>query len=348
MPGSGTPSKRVAWASTPTPAGGRSAGAPRKHTRVTHAPAPRAVRCWAAGFLLLAGAGLQVASVLVHHYGVAAGLFPFYLAGENLGSTTGSVLQQVIPAAPWLLAAVLVAWGRPATVQWGAGLAAGSVPLGAATVLMPLAQVWHYGEHVAGAGLWLSVGGAALAAVGAVVAWQELRHIWRTGRLAWPKTGDVAVGWAGLAAAAVCVGFIPGWLVYHITATQTGDLREALPAVFSTYNSWQVEGAGVIVMLVAIAATLLAVFWQGGRAAAAVLVGAATVLTGRVAGSVARVIEGITAKELNLPAAQVQRLEVHLGPWVWVEIGAIAAMLLLAAALALQPSPLDPAPPEVQ
>lgn len=341
MPGSGTPSKRVGWASTSTPAGGRSAGTPRKHARITHAPPPRALHCRVAGLLLAAGVALQVVSVLVH-YGGAAELFPFYLATANLGDTTGSVLQQVLPAGPWLFAALLVAWGRPSTLQFGAGVAAGSVPLGAATVLLPLGQVWHYGAHAAGTGFWLSLGGAALAVIGAIVAWSELGYVWRRGSLGWPDTGDVAVGWAALSAAAVCVGYIPGSLVYHITATQIGDVKQTLPALFSTYNSWQVEAAGVILLLVAVVTILLAVFWQGGRAAAGALLGAAVVLGGRVAGSLARAVEGITAKELGLTSTQVQRLEVKLSPWSWVEIGAVVAILLLAAALALRPSPLDP------
>jgi hypothetical protein len=337
--------KRLRWASTTplTAPLGRSSGTPRKHTRVVHAPPLRVARARLAGAVLLLGAGLEIAAIFPT-FGAAGQQFPLNTVfdGPALSSSLAALLQQTIPVAPWILAALLIARGQPPALRAGVGLAAGSVGLGAALTLFPLAQVVHSGMHLAGAGMWLALAGAAVGVVGVIMGLGELSHSWDLDAVVRPTSGRLL--FALLAGAAVCVGSAFGWMVYVLNVPGE-DQAVQLSGAFS--HPWPVMVVQVIVILVIVALAVLAVAWTR-RIAAALAVGLAVPLMARVAATAVRLSDGITFRQAGLtPAALkatgITAAQVHLAvqpdKWLWVEVGGLVALVLLALYLTLRPEP---------
>jgi len=347
--------KKVMWASTTplTAPGGRNAGTPRKHTRVVHAPPLRTGRARLAAALLLIGAALEVSAVFPT-FGSAGAQFPTYnlssLDGPALSSSLAAILQQVVPVVPWLVATALVASGTAPRLRAGLGLAAGTVGLTVALNLFVLAQVVHSGTQVADTGAWMALGGGLVGLIGVGVMVAEAAHSWNLGHLLRPASGRLVV--ALVAAAALCVSSAFGWVVYAvaITGANAENVANQQPGAFQ--SPWPVMAVEVIFILVTAGLAVIAVAWAG-RAGAALSLGLALPLVGRVGGALVRIHNGLTLRQLGLtPGALAQqgvtREQLHLSTtpdhWLWVAIGGIVAFGLLAAYLAVRPE-LSPEAP---
>jgi len=342
--------KKVMWASTTplTAPVGRSAGTPRKHTRIIHAPPLRILRARVAAALLLIGAALQVAAIFPA-FGSAGAQFPTYnlssLDGPALSSSLAAILQQVVPVAPWLVAAALVAAGTAPLLRAGLALAAGTVGLTAALRLFVLAQVVHSGAQVAKAGAWMALGGALIGLLALAVATHETSRSWNLGRLLRPASGRLT--YALVAAAALSVASAFGWVAYAVDITGSNAVHASNQLAGAFENPWPVMVAEVILILLVGALAVTAVAWPG-RAAAALALGLALALLGQVAGAVVRLHNGISVRQVGITASAltqqgITRAQVHLSArpdkWLWVAIGAIAAFAVLAAYLAIRPEP---------
>jgi hypothetical protein len=294
-------------------------------------PPLRVDRVRFAGLVLLGAVGLSVGS-----------LFPsFERATVPLSTDGGAILANVaLSAAGWLVAALLVLSARRAPLRLGLGLAAGISLTTTGVALLNFASVVHSGPHIAAAGLWLNLAAAAVADIGTILLVLELRRCGRLGALVNPHP---ALAIAGLAAvAALCVGFVPRWWGIHLVVTQQHFVRTSYaPAHFN--GPWPLIAAGVILLALVVIVVTVALLWRprwfGGAAIAGVVVGMAA----PVSLPLYRAVAAFDPALIGATPAQMKQYGAHanieLTVWLWLSVGALAALAALAVFLFARPDP---------
>ncbi len=313
---------KVIWASSSRQVVAAPPGTPRKRRAMLGPPPVRTGHVRTGAVLLLAGVGLLVGS-----------LFPNYGARSlALSDNTGQVLSLVVvPAAAWLLAAVLLWTGRRGAVRVGLALAAGVALTTTAVSLQIVAQIITQGPHIAAAGVWLNLAADPLAVAAVVVVFLELRRASRLGALVGPNPLLAAVGLAS--GAAVCVGFVPAWQsIHYVVKAANIDKTHHYANRFSA--SWETMVAVVIVLAVVAALSVLATLWRPRLFGGALFAGVAV---GMAAGLVLPLYEAVAKFDptlLGITAAEYKSYNVHasfdLTGWFWVSAAGVVVMGLVA------------------
>lgn len=301
------------------------AGAPRKR-EVRRARLPLSARaCRVAAAAIGLGVALGV-----------GGWFPTYLAGSGtLAAQVSEILLHGVPLLAWIAGALALLAGRPGPARFGVALAGGSAAVVSGLDVSIFGHLVAVGFGSARAGLWLTLGGNLVADAGVAAG---IVALVRAGELGWPERPSWPWLAAGVVAAAVAgTGYVPGWEVYHLySKTLKQHAVEHATSGFS--NAWEVVVGEVVVMVALAPLVVLASQWAHRRSAAGWVLGVVVGLCGLVAETSYELATPGSASTLGIPASAVKeyKLTIHVGyaDWFLVELGGLAALLLLAGALA--------------
>jgi hypothetical protein len=285
--------------------------------------------------VLVAG-GLLVVAVALH----VASLFPAQGRGvAAFDAQAALVVQQVVLAVGWLIAASLVLSAGRVMVGAGAVIAAGIGAAELGVVATNLAQVLS--ESTASAGAWLFVAAWVVGTVGAVAAAViALRGAPRGAQGHGGAVGPDAAGSRALAAAtaiiAVVLGvaLLPAWDHYVITSSTLHRTlgTESLGSAFAKTTPGAVLAGDILTALAFAVVPILALRWRRPRLAVLLSGGVLVVVAAQVASAVVGFQN--TPGFFGFTAAQVTRYGIRvqssLTAWFVIEMFAGVALVLLA------------------
>ena len=286
---------------------------------------------------LIAGA-LLLASVVLH----VSAMFPDYLPFAS--SSSVSIASQPDQAA--LFALVTAVWAAalgfglagPRWVNVAAGVAVGAALGELGFRVSDLGEVFRYGTHVAGSGLWLMTAGWVVGAAGAAAAivamirsrnWVGSPDPPRSGFNRW---GAVAV--VGVLSAATAGLFLPAWDHYTGVSAVTGRaISFNLGNAFA--EPWQVV-VGNVLSALAIAAVPVgaaAFMWKDRRAGTAATIGVLAMLCAQFLSAVIQVDQAVPPSIAGLSGPQAHQLGLTLSLKLtgWFALDAILALAVLIA-----------------
>lgn len=289
----------------------------------------------AAGVPLLAAAALHVVSLFLSQ-GHDAG---------TMSSEASLVVAEVIPAAGWLLAAVLAVpdRSRPAAAALGGGLALGEAGL-------VLSSVAGLGE-TPGPGLWMLAAAWVAGLVGAGVAWMG-SPVWMGRPLRHRPPAPIG-GLTALAALLMGALLLPAWDRYVVAVRALGQTR--VYHLGSAFQSTLPSGshvpagaqAGDFLAAVAwVAVPIGAALWRPGRIGVLLSAGVLVAVAGQVASAVVGFDDPLALYSIFAPARAVQLGASVAGASLtgWYDAEVVAA-LALASLLLLRWWTADPPVP---
>lgn len=290
---------------------------------------------------IIAGA-LLLASVVLH----VSAMFPDYLPFAS--SSSVSIAFQPDQAA--LFAVVTAVWAAalgfglagPRWVKVAAGAAVGAALGELGFRVSDLGEVFRYGTHVAGSGLWLMTSGWVAGAAGAATAVAALirSRSWvgspdppRSGFNRW---GAVAV--VGVLSAATAGLFLPAWDHYSGFSAVTGrTISFTLGNAFA--EPWQVVTGNVLSAVAIAAVPILAGLWlwRDRQLAAGAVAGVLGMLAAQFAAAVVQVDQPVPPAIAGLSPAQAHQLGLAIGLKLsgWFLADALVAFGLFALVMAL-------------
>ena len=288
-----------------------------------------------------------------------AGLFPSYV-GSSLASQRPDLATHVTYLAAWSLSAVLIATGG-GRMRVGAllGLGVSAVTLGFffADVGTPIAS----GMHLAGAGLWLGIGGWLTCTIGVGLAfWTGLKT--RDGNGAVARRGPARhLGRASsheipplvtlvLAAIGAAIAFAPAWDRFSLRAAN--GFSQVITAGNAFANPAPVIAGDVLVMVGLVAVAVVAAFWRPLRLGGALVAGAIVAMLAQAISALVQVTEPTSPTLFGISQAQANQaglsIVAGLTPMFWVFCAFVATMILLCVWMLLSSeSAAQPVTPQV-
>ncbi len=266
------------------------------------------------------------------------GLFPTYVGGSSLASTSVNLVPHAIYLAAWAAATVLIAMGgarQRVGALLGLGVSVVTFGLFFADAGMPLA----HGAHAAGMGVGLVLGlvGWLGCAAGSCLAFGRWPADWPR-----PLRGaDIGFAAALIAAGiGAAITFAPAWDRY-LLSTPTASQTITEGNAFS--NPGPVIVGDVAVMIAVVAVLVAAALWRPARLGWALAAGAIVPLIAQLISAMIEITEpGLT--QLGIPPAQASadRLTVtpSLTAWFWVYCGFVIVLVLMCGWLAARPEPV--------
>ncbi len=272
-----------------------------------------------------------------------AGLFPTYLAGENLAQQPSQLVLHAFYLVAWTAGAVLLLLGgvRP---RVGALLALGVSAVAFGQFFDDLGEVITNGTSVGGTGLTLSLIGWVACAAGSVLAFVA----WRAGKPARPLGRDhvLAVVLSGAAAAGAAIAFAAPWDSY-ILRTATGNVQSATAGNAFRAPAPLIIG-NVATMVAIIAVVLIAATWRPIRLGAALLAGAVVPLLAQAVTALIQLGSPVPPGQFDLTPAQAAQIgltiQAGLTAAFWIYCAFVLALALLSARLLTTPEAAPAAP----